>query len=49
MPTKTKPKSASTDGQLAARVFRLLDAGNIVTELEERPSASATSIGNGGA
>jgi hypothetical protein len=36
-----KPKSGLTDGQLAARVFRLLDAGKnlreIVTELEEPP------------
>ena len=36
-----KPKTAPTDGQLAARVFRLLDAGknlrDIVTELEEPP------------
>jgi hypothetical protein len=36
-----KAKGALTDGQLAARVFRLLDAGKnlreIVTELEEPP------------
>jgi hypothetical protein len=39
--THSKPKSALTDGQLAARVFRLLDGGKnlreIVTELEEPP------------
>jgi hypothetical protein len=36
-----KPKSTLSDGQMAARVFRLLDAGKnlreIVTELEEPP------------
>jgi len=36
-----KPKGTVSDGQLAARVFRLLDAGknlrDIVTELEEPP------------
>jgi hypothetical protein len=39
--TPAKPKSALPDGQLAARVFRLLDAGKnlreIVIELEEEP------------